>query len=161
MAILGHARVSTDEQDTAARLDAPRAAGCATVFGDKASGASRERPQLARTIARAGEGGRLLVVRIDRLARPLSHLLEIMETPRKKKARFRSINDPIDTGDAQGAPMTQMLGTFSEFERTPIRERGRADSSTAVVRGAKPGNPRMRTPSLTFAMATGSAISRN
>lgn len=144
MAIIGYARVSTDEQDTAAQLDALRAVGCAIIFEDKASGASRERPQLARAMARAGEGDTLLVVRIDRLARSLSHLLEVVETLRKKGAYFRSINDPIDTASAQGMLMTQMLGAFAEFERALIRERTRAGLQAAVARGAKPGNPRMR-----------------
>jgi DNA invertase Pin-like site-specific DNA recombinase len=144
MAIIGYARVSTDEQDTAAQMDALRAAGCVTIFEDKASGASRERPQLARAITRAGEGDTLLVVRIDRLARSLAHLLEVVETLRKKGAYFRSINDPIDTASAQGMLMTQMLGAFAEFERALIRERTRAGLEAAVARGAKPGNPRMR-----------------
>src|SRR3546814_4360985 len=64
----------------------------------------------------------LLVVRIDRLARSLSHLLEIVETLRAKGAYFRSINDPIDTSSAQGMLMTQMLGAFAEFERARSEE---------------------------------------
>jgi hypothetical protein len=84
------------------------------------------------------------VVRIDRLARSLSHLLEIVETLRGKGAYFRSINDPIDTSSAQGMLMTQMLGAFAEFERALIRERTRAGLKAAVARGAKPGNPKMR-----------------
>ena len=86
----------------------------------------------------------MLVVRIDRLARSLAHLLEIVETLRSKGAYFRSINDPIDTSSAQGMLMTQMLGAFAEFERALIRERTRAGLEAAVARGAKPGNPRMR-----------------
>jgi len=91
-----------------------------------------------------GSGDTLLVVRIDRLARSLSHLLEIVETLRAKGAYFRSINDPIDTSSAQGMLMTQMLGAFAEFERALIRERTRAGIKAAVARGAKPGNPKMR-----------------
>ncbi len=85
-----------------------------------------------------------MVVRIDRLARSLSHLLEVVETLRKKGAHFRSINDPIDTGSAQGMLTMQMLGAFSEFERALIRERTRSGLKAAVARGAKPGNPKMR-----------------
>jgi hypothetical protein len=91
-----------------------------------------------------GLGDTLLVVRIDRLARSLSHLLDIVETLRAKGAYFRSINDPIDTSSAQGMLMTQMLGAFAEFERALIRERTRAGLKAAVARGAKPGNPKMR-----------------
>ncbi|WDA35034.1 recombinase family protein [Sphingobium sp. YC-XJ3] len=144
MALIGYARVSTDEQDTAAQLSALRAEGCTVILEDKASGGSRDRPNLARALARVGHGDTLLVVRIDRLARSLSHLLEIVETLRGKGAYFRSINDPIDTSSAQGMLMTQMLGAFAEFERALIRERTRAGLKAAVARGAKPGNPKMR-----------------
>ncbi|MBV1692568.1 recombinase family protein [Novosphingobium sp. G106] len=144
MALIGYARVSTDEQDTAAQRDALHADGCSVILEDKASGGSRDRPNLARAIARVGQGDTLLVVRIDRLARSLSHLLEIVETLRAKGAYFRSINDPIDTSSAQGMLMTQMLGAFAEFERALIRERTRAGLKAAVARGARPGNPRMR-----------------
>lgn len=144
MALIGYARVSTDEQDTAAQFDALRAEGCTVILEDKASGGSRDRPNLARALERVGQGDTLLVVRIDRLARSLSHLLEIVETLRGKGAYFRSINDPIDTSSAQGMLMTQMLGAFAEFERALIRERTRAGIKAAVARGAKPGNPRMR-----------------
>lgn len=144
MALIGYARVSTDEQDTAAQHDALRGEGCTIILEDKASGGSRDRPNLTRALDRVGQGDTLLVVRIDRLARSLSHLLEIVETLRGKGAYFRSINDPIDTSSAQGMLMTQMLGAFAEFERALIRERTRAGLKAAVARGAKPGNPKMR-----------------
>ena len=144
MAIIGYARVSTDEQDTSAQLDALRSHGCSIIFEDKASGSNRDRPKLAQALERAGQGDTLLVVRIDRLARSLSHLLEIVETLKGKGAYFRSIHDPIDTSSAQGMLMTQMLGAFAEFERTLIRERTKAGIKAAVARGAKPGNPKMR-----------------
>jgi DNA invertase Pin-like site-specific DNA recombinase len=142
--MIGYARVSTDEQDTSAQLDALRAGGCSIIFEDKASGGSRDRPKLDQALERAGEGDTLLVVRIDRLARSLSHLLEIVETLKGKGAFFRSIHDPIDTSSAQGMLMTQMLGAFAEFERALIRERTKAGIKAAVARGAKPGNPKMR-----------------
>lgn len=144
MVLIGYARVSTDEQDTVAQQDALRGQGCSVIFEDKASGVSKDRPHLARALERIGKGDTLLVVRIDRLARSLAHLLEIVETLRAKGAYFRSINDPIDTSSAQGMLMTQMLGAFAEFERALIRERTRAGLKAAVARGAQPGNPRMR-----------------
>jgi DNA invertase Pin-like site-specific DNA recombinase len=144
MALIGYARVSTDEQDTGGQLDALRAHGCTVILEDKASGGSRDRPRLAQALDRVGQGDTLLVVRIDRLARSLAHLLEIVETLRAKGAYFKSIHDPIDTSSAQGMLMTQMLGAFAEFERALIRERTKAGLRAAVARGAKPGNPRMR-----------------
>lgn len=141
---IGCARVSTDEQDTLSQLNALRAEGCVTVFEDTASGGTRDRPNLKRAIDRVRHGDTLVVVRIDRLARSLSHLLEIVETLRAKGAFFRSILDPIDTSSAQGMLMTQMLGAFAEFERALIRERTKAGVRAAVARGAKPGNPKKR-----------------
>jgi hypothetical protein len=125
MPLIGYARVSTDEQDTFAQLGELQRVGCATIFEDRASGASRSRPKLASALAAVGQGDTLVVVRIDRLARSLSHLLEMVEGLRAKGAYFRSINDPIDTSSPQGMLMTQMLGAFAEFERALIRERSR------------------------------------
>lgn len=87
-ALIGHARVSTDEQEKAAQIDALPAEGCKLILEDKASGASRERPNLARALERVGKRDTRLVVRIDRLARSLSHLLEIVENLRGKDSYF-------------------------------------------------------------------------
>ena len=144
MPLSGYARVSTDEQDTAGQVMTLRSAGCTVIIEDKASGGSRDRPNLSRALQRVGKGDTLVVVRIDRLARSLSHLLEIVETLRAKGAYFRSIHDPIDTSSAQGMLMTQMLGAFAEFERSLIRERTKAGLKAAAARGAKLGNPKMR-----------------
>lgn len=82
MALIGYARVSTDEQDTSAQLDALREEGCSVILKDTTSGGSWDRPNLLRTLERRGEGDILLLVWIDRMARSrsLSHLFEIIET---------------------------------------------------------------------------------
>lgn len=146
MALIGYARVSTDEQDTAAQQDALRSQGCSSIFEDKASGASKERPNLARALERVGQGDTLLVVRIDRLARSLSHLLEIVETLRAKGAYFRSINDPIDTSSAQGMLMTQMLGAFAEFGLSALLGHGYTVDNRAQPEMATFGVFRRRVP---------------
>lgn len=142
--LIGYARVSTSEQDTDAQIDALKAAGCKRIFCDVASGGDRERPELARAIASSGGGGTLVVARLDRLARSLSHLLELTEGLRAKGAHFRSLADPFDTASPQGMLMMQMLGAFAEFERALIRERTKSGIAAAVARGARPGNPKMR-----------------
>ncbi|AYO75451.1 recombinase family protein [Sphingobium yanoikuyae] len=143
MAIVGYARVSTDEQDTAAQVMALKAAGATLIFEDKASGASQTRAELTRALNRVGQGDTLLVVRIDRLARSLNHLLQIVEDLSQKGAYFRSLSDQFDTSSAQGLLMMQMLGAFAEFERRLIKERTLAGVAAAKARGAKPGNPKM------------------
>lgn len=144
MALIGYARVSTEDQSTTSQRSELQAAGCQIIHEDKASGASRDRPQLAKALARAAAGDTLVVVRIDRLARSLSHLLQIVEALRARGAYFRSLRDPIDTSSPQGMLMTQMLGAFAEFERALIRERTKAGIQVAVARGKQPGNPKMR-----------------
>jgi DNA invertase Pin-like site-specific DNA recombinase len=142
--LIGYARVSTDDQDTQSQFDALSAAGCHIIHEDKASGSKRTRPALARAIEATRQGDTFIVYRIDRLARSLSHLLEIIETLRAKGVYFRSLKDPIDTSTPQGMLMTQCLGAFAEFERALIRERTNVGVRAAMARGAKPGNPKMR-----------------
>lgn len=142
--LIGYARVSTDEQDTQSQFDALSAAGCHIIHEDKASGSKRTRPALTRAIEATQQGDTFMVYRIDRLARSLSHLLEIIETLRAKGAYFRSLKDPIDTSTPQGMLMMQLLGAFAEFERALIRDRTNVGIRAAMARGAKPGNPKMR-----------------
>lgn len=141
MALIGYARVSTADQDTAPQLDALLANGCVTIHEDIASGGSRKRPNLQKALASIHPGDTLVVLRIDRLARSLSHLLEIVEDLRAKGAHFKSLGDPIDTTSAQGMLMMQLLGAFAEFERALIRERTAAGIKVARERGARFGNP--------------------
>ena len=144
MALIGYARVSTEEQQTDPQLDELRAAGCREVFEERASGASRSRVELARCLERIGPGDTLVVVRIDRLARSLAHLLEVIERLRARGAHFRSLGDPIDTASPQGIFTLQVLGAAAELERALIRERTKAGLKAAKARGRVGGNPGLR-----------------
>lgn len=144
MALIGYARVSTEDQATYSQLDELKAAGCTVIFEEKASGGSRARPELAKAIARVRRGDILLVVRIDRLARSLSHLLEVIERLERLGAHFKSLRDPIDTSTPQGKFALQVLGAAAELERALIRERTRAGLQAARARGRIGGNPGLR-----------------
>ncbi len=144
MALIGYARVSTDDQLTAPQTEELRAAGCAEIQEEHASGASRSRPVLGRLLRRLGPGDVLVVVRIDRLARSLSHLLEVLEGLEAKGAHFRSLGDPIDTTSPQGKFTLQVLGAAAELERALIRERTMAGLRSARARGRVGGNPGLR-----------------
>jgi len=144
MPLIGYARVSTEDQATAAQTDALRAAGCTDIVEERASGGSRTRPLLARALARIRAGDTLVVVRIDRLARSLAHLLAVIEELRARGAHFRSLGDPIDTSSPQGLFTLQVLGAAAEFERALIRERTRAGLAAARARGRIGGNPALR-----------------
>ncbi|GAD56423.1 LOW QUALITY PROTEIN: site-specific recombinases, DNA invertase Pin homologs [Limimaricola cinnabarinus LL-001] len=144
MSLIGYARVSTDLQDTAAQWRELKAAGCTEIREEFASGAARARPVLAKLVANLGRGDVLVVVRIDRLARSLSHLLEVIETLEAKGAHFRSLGDPIDTTSPQGKFTLQILGATAEFERALIRERTLAGLASAREKGRVGGNPGLR-----------------
>jgi DNA invertase Pin-like site-specific DNA recombinase len=142
--LIGYARVSTEDQAHDAQLDELRAAGCDVIHQEHGSGASRARPVLARLLREIKPGEVLIVVRLDRLARSVSHLLEVIETLEARKAHFRSLRDPIDTSTPQGIFSLQVLGAVAQLERSLISERTRAGIKAAMARGKKPGNPGMR-----------------
>ena len=144
MPLIGYARISTEEQTTLPQSQALKSAGCAEIHEERASGGDRTRPVLARMLERIGTGDTLVVVRIDRLARSLSHLLEVIERLEAKGAFFRSIEDPIDTASPQGKFTLQVLGAAAEFERALIRERTKAGLASARSRGRVGGNPGLR-----------------
>lgn len=145
MPLIGYARVSTEDQTPRPQSLALKAAGCADIHEEQASGGNRARPVLARVLERIGKGDTLVVVRIDRLARSLSHLLGVIEQLEAKGAFFRSLQDPIDTASPQGKFTLQVLGAAAEFERALIRERTRAGLASARMRGRVGGNPGLRT----------------
>jgi len=94
--LIGYARVSTEEQGTDPQLDELRDAGCVAIHREHASGADRSGPVLARLLREIAPGETLVVVRLDRLARSVSHLLAVIEQLDVKGAYFRSLRDPIN-----------------------------------------------------------------
>jgi DNA invertase Pin-like site-specific DNA recombinase len=142
--LIGYARISTEDQTALPQVQELRSAGCVEIVEEQASGGSRTRPVLARVLDQLRIGDTLVVVRIDRLARSLSHLLEIIERLEAKGAHFRSLQDPIDTASPQGKFTLQVLGAAAEFERALIRERTKAGLRTAKAEGRVGGNPGLK-----------------
>ena len=112
--------ISGDRED--AGLAALRAAGCEPVLEEHASGADRSRPVLARLLRDIRAGETLVVVRLDRLARSVGHLLAVIEQLEAAGAHFRSLRDPIDTATAQGMFSLQVLGAVAQLERALLRD---------------------------------------
>jgi DNA invertase Pin-like site-specific DNA recombinase len=142
--VFAYARVSTDAQDLDPQTDELRKDGFDVLVVEKASGASRTRPELARLVREMKAGDILKVVRIDRLARSVSHLLEVIETLERKGAHFRSLRDPIDTTTPQGMFSLQVLGAVAQLERALIADRSKAGLASARARGRVGGNPGVR-----------------
>jgi DNA invertase Pin-like site-specific DNA recombinase len=142
--LIGYARVSTEDQATDPQVDELKAAGCHEIHQEFASGASRARPVLSKLLLSMKAGESLVVVRLDRLARSVRHLLEVIETLEARGAHFRSLRDPIDTSTPQGMFSLQVLGAVAQLERSLISERTRAGIKAATSRGKRPGNPGIR-----------------
>lgn len=142
--LIGYARVSTDEQATEAQEMELRAAGCDVLVQEHGSGASRARPALSKLLRDIGAGDTVVVVRIDRLARSVSHLLEVIEGLTEKGVHFRSLRDPIDTTTPQGMFSLQVLGAVAQLERSLISERTKAGIKAAKSKGRLLGNPGIR-----------------
>lgn len=141
--LLGYARVSSDDQNTAIQEAALAAAGCAIVRTEKKSGVTtKDRTELATLIAFARPGDTIVVTRIDRLARSIADLATLVRTLDEKGVALRATEQPIDTGTAAGRAFLQMLGVFAEFETAIRRERqmeGIAKAKAAgVYKGRKP-----------------------
>ena len=129
--LIGYARVSTSEQETATQVTALKAAGCERIYREKASGGRWDRPELHRLLDQLRKGDVLVVWKLDRLSRSLRDVLIIMERLGEAKAGFRSLTEAIDTTTPAGRMMMQMVGAFAEFERAMLRERTRAGLEAA------------------------------
>lgn len=139
--LIGYARVSTQDQNPALQLDALTAAGCERVFTEKASGAQRDRPELAAAISYMRAGDSLVVWKLDRLARSLPQLIETVAHLEAQGIGFRSLTEAVDTTSAGGKLIFHIFGALAEFERSVIRERTHAGLKAARDRGRKGGRP--------------------
>ncbi len=113
-------------------------------FTDQMTGATLDRPGLQRALAeaKAGRFDLLLVYRVDRLARTVRGLAQILEELDRAGVAFRSATEPFDTSTPAGRMMVQMLGVFAEFERATIVERVIAGMERKASSGAWPGGIR-------------------
>jgi DNA invertase Pin-like site-specific DNA recombinase len=140
----GYARVSIDDQKTDLQTAALKKAGCRHIFTDTASGANNKRPELARCLESLRAGDTLIVWKLDRLGRSLSHLVAVLSELQGRGIAFLSLTEAIDTASAAGRLLGHMLAALAEFERALIVERTQAGLKAAKKRGAKLG----RRPSL-------------
>lgn len=146
---IGYARVSTCDQNLDAQIDELESQGCSksNIYQEKASGAKTDRPILKECLAYLRKGDVLVVTKLDRLARSLKDLIEIVEKLDKEMGvGFISVNDKIDTSTPQGKFFFHVFGAVAEFERDLIRERTNAGLKAAKARGRIGGRKRKMTP---------------
>jgi DNA invertase Pin-like site-specific DNA recombinase len=137
MAKIGYARVSSIGQSLEVQLD--KLKGCDKVFKEKISGTSDQRPQLKICLDYVREGDTLIVSRLDRLARSTLHLCQIAEELERKKVNLKVIDQNINTSDATGRLLFNMLGAIGQFETELRAERQLDGIKKAKERGVKFG----------------------
>jgi DNA invertase Pin-like site-specific DNA recombinase len=143
MTAIGYARVSTIDQNLTVQIEALKAAGCDVIRKEKVSGSSTKgRTELSTVLDFLRKGDVLVVTRVDRLARSIADLQDIVRALKAKGAALKATEQPIDTSTAAGKAFLDMLGVFAEFETNLRRERqmeGIAKAKAAgVYKGRRP-----------------------
>lgn len=142
MAVYGYARVSTTDQDLSIQEEALRRAGCSVVRAEKVSGTSLDgRTELQTLMAFLRAGDTLIVTRIDRLARSLRDLQNLVADLKAKGVHLKATEQPIDTASAAGKAFLDMLGVFAEFETNLRKERQLEGIAKAKAEGVYRGRP--------------------
>jgi DNA invertase Pin-like site-specific DNA recombinase len=125
--LVGYMRVSSesDRQTTNLQRDALIAAGVDSrhLFEDHASGAKDDRPELAEALAFVHPGDILVVWKLDRLGRSLSHLLSIVNALKERQMAFRALTEGMDTTTASGELLFHVFGALAQYERALTQER--------------------------------------
>lgn len=141
-AVYGYLRVSGTDQVLDLQRDALAKAGCDRVWEEVASGAKNDRPELLDLLDHLRVGDTLVVWRLDRLGRSLTHLIETVEDLQSRGVSFKSLTETIDTSSPGGMLIFQIFGALAQFERALIQERTVAGLAAARARGRIGGQPK-------------------
>jgi DNA invertase Pin-like site-specific DNA recombinase len=144
MALIGYARVSSVGQTLDVQLD--KLKHCNKVFQEKRSGASGKRPRLEACLEYVREGDTLVVTRLDRLARSTLHLCQIAADLERKQVHLQVLDQNIDTSDATGRLLFNMLGAIAQFETEIRAERQMDGIRKAKERGVQFGKKKKLSP---------------
>ena len=144
MAVIGYARVSSVSQSFEVQLEQLRANGCDKIFSETKSGKSAaNRPELSNALDYVREGDVFVVTRLDRLARSMVDLRQIVDRLNDKGVGFRALQQgAIDTTRSDGRLLLNVLASFSEFELDIRRERQAEGIQKAKAEGRYNGRPR-------------------
>ena len=140
---IGYARVSTNNQDLALQKEALSKAGCRKTYSESVSGKDNKRIALSEMLDSLRPKDIVVVYKIDRIARSLKGLIEIVELLAEKKAGLISLDsgDNVDTTSPMGRAFFQIAGVFAELERSMINARTKAGIVRARRKGIKFGRP--------------------
>lgn len=144
MALVGYARVSTEDQALDSQLDDLKVR-CGKVFTDKMSGKKADRPGLKQCLDYLRPGDTLVVTKLDRLARSVADLVQIMSALGKQGIEFTSIHDNIETNTPHGKFIFHVFGAIAELESGLASWRTRQGLNAARSRGRLGGRKKKMT----------------
>lgn len=140
MSLVGYARVSTTDQNYDLQISSLKKSGCKKIFSEKISGTSvKNRIKLMECLEYLREGDTLVITRIDRLARSLRDLQNLVHDLKNNGIEIKAVEQPIDTSTAAGKAFLDMLGVFSEFETNLRKERQLEGIAKAKAQGKYKG----------------------
>jgi len=141
--IYGYARVSTSEQELTVQEEALKAAGCEVIRSEKVSGTSRDgRSELQNLMDFTRQGDAIVVTRIDRLARSVRDLQNIVYEMNERGVTLRATEQSVDTSTSAGKCFLDMLSVFAEFETNLRKERQMEGIKKAKEKGVYKGRRR-------------------
>ena len=139
--LIGYARVSTHDQNLDLQKDALKQADCEKFYVDKKTGSHINRDGVEKALEMLRAGDTLVVWRLDRLARSLKHLIELITDLEERDIGFKSLTESIDTTTSGGKLVFHIFGALAEFEHGVIQDRTRAGLDAARARGRLGGRP--------------------
>jgi DNA invertase Pin-like site-specific DNA recombinase len=143
LALIGYARVSSSGQSLDIQLD--KLQHCHKIFQEKAGGASGQRPRLHACLEYVREGDTLVVTRLDRLARSTLELCRVADELQRKQVHLQVLDQHIDTSDATGRLLFNMLGAIAQFETEIRAERQMDGIQKAKAQGIRFGRKKTLT----------------
>jgi DNA invertase Pin-like site-specific DNA recombinase len=143
--LIGYMRVSTGEQNLVLQRDALGRVGCERIYEDVCSGRATERPGIAKALDVARDGDALVVWKLDRIGRSLTHVVGLVSDLKMRGVGLKVLTGDVDTATATGRLVFGIFATLAEFERDLIHERTMAGLTAARARGRAGGRPRVMT----------------
>jgi DNA invertase Pin-like site-specific DNA recombinase len=138
---IGYARVSTEDQSLDLQIDYLEQNGCDTIYKEKFTGKTRERPELKKALDHLKAGDTLVCLKLDRLGRSMKDLIDIVDQIKTKGCHFKT-SDGIDTSTHMGTFIFHIFGAMAQMEVELIRERTLLGLKAARERGRIGGRPK-------------------
>ena len=137
--------MSKNEQSLDVQIKKLEESGCEEIYQEKISGAKDNRSQLNLLLSKLRKGDTICVVRLDRLGRRMSKLIEMIIDFKEKGIEFMSLENNIDTTSPMGMLLFSICAAFAQMERELIAERVKAGLESAKKEGRRGGRPKALT----------------